>query len=78
MHSVRFESLGNMFLIQLKSIHSKYKESCTTIYQLFENPMFQMLYLILYKNQQFVIYIEKYVLCKGQKRDRSVNIKLLS
>lgn len=66
-HNTRFQLLGDIFLMQLKSIYNKYQEGYTTICQLFENLVFCLLYLILYKNQQFVIYIEKYILVKITK-----------
>lgn len=56
--------LGNIFLTQLKSIHSKYQESCAIVYQLLKNLVFRLLHLILHKDWQFIIYIEKYIWAK--------------
>ena len=59
-HITRLEFLGNVFFMQLKVIDNRYQESYITICQLFKNLIFCPLYLMLYKNQQFIIYIEKY------------------
>lgn len=45
-----------------------------TLCQLFENPVFCLLYLILYKDQQFIIYIEKY----GRSKIKEEIDKLIS
>ncbi len=55
-----FELLGNVFLTQLKSIRNRHQEGYTTLCQLLENPMLYLLHLMLYKDRQFVIYMEKY------------------
>ena len=65
--SAGFKSIGNVFLTQLKSIHSRYQESYITICQLLENPVFYPLHLMLYKDWQFVTYIEKYYWAKVTK-----------
>ena len=55
-----FELMGDMFLMQLKSIHSRYQKNFITVCQLLKNPLFYLLHLMLYKDRQFVIYMEKY------------------
>ncbi len=55
-----FKLLGDMFLMQLKSICNRHQKSCTTLCQLLENPVFRPLHLMLYKDWQFVTYMEKY------------------
>lgn len=49
-----------MFLTQLKSLRSKHQKSYATIYQLFENLVLHPIHLMLYKDWQFVTYMEKY------------------
>ena len=56
----RFGSLGNVFLTQLECIHSSYQEGCTTVCQLFENPVLYPIYLMLLKDQRFENYMVKY------------------
>ena len=56
--------MGNVFLTHLKSIYSKYQKSYATVCQLFKNPVLRPLHLILYKDWQFITYIEKYIQAK--------------
>ncbi len=58
--SAGFESLGDVYLTQLKSICTSHQKGCTTLCQPLENPMFRPLHLMLYKDWRFVTYMEKY------------------
>lgn len=75
-HSIEFDLLNNIFLIQLKFIYNRYQKSYIIKYQLFKNLVFYLLYLILYKNQQFVTYIEKYNQVKITKKINQLTLNL--
>ncbi len=64
----RFELLDDIFLTQLKSIRNRHQESYTSLCQLLKNPVLRPLHLILYKDRQFVTYIEKYSWAKNKKK----------
>lgn len=55
-----FQLLGDIFLTQLRCESSRYQKGCIIIYQLLENPVFCLIYLILLQNQGFENYIAKY------------------
>ena len=69
-----FESLGNVFLTQLKSIRNRHQEGCTTLCQLLENPVLRPLHLMLHKDRRFVTYMEKY----GRAKIKEEMDKLIS
>ena len=66
-YCIGFELLGDLFLTQLKCICNKYQEGYTTLYQLFENLVLCLLHIMLYKNRQFILYMEKYGHAKIKK-----------